>query len=204
MRKLILSISFSVALTTVVLAQQPEPPAPTPFILVGVKAGANLTKIDGQSFAEAYRLNYLAGGYITLNSGNLIGVQAELLFSQTSATTSTSFTDLYTKIGTIDLNRPHLSYMDIPLLLNIGGDELKFQLGPQYSILMNSNESFWTNGRQAFTNGDFAFDLGVWINLPLRLSASVRYVIGLDNINDIDDQDSWKTEQLQIAVGFRL
>ena len=203
MKKLILSLVLICFFSTFVLAQE-QGASPTPFFRVGIKAGANLTKIVGSSFENKYRLNYLAGGYASFNSGGVLGLQLEILFTQNSAITSSGFSDLYNKIGTIDLQKTHLQYMSIPLLVNLGGDEIKFQLGPQYSILMNSNESFWTNGRHAFTSGDFAFDLGVWVNLPLHLSASLRYVIGLSNINDIDNQDTWKSQQLQIGVGLRF
>jgi len=203
MKKFIISIVLLTINANLVLAQESEP-TQTPFVLGGVKVAMNLTKISGSSYENAYRINYAAGGYITLNSGHLFGVQGELLFSQTSASTVSDFSDLYKSVGTIDVSRVHLNYLGIPVLLNVGGEQLKFQLGPQYSILMNSNESFWTNGQRAFTSGDFAIVLGVWVNLPLRLNVSFRDVIGLDNINDIDNRDTWKTQQLQIAVGFKL
>ncbi len=205
MKKLILSLLLLITISTFALGQLPAPAStPTPFFQAGVKAGLDLTKISGLSFEQAYRVNYVAGGYVTLNLGGLFGLQPELLFSQTSANTVTGFTDLYQSIGKIDLQRAKLDYMSIPILLNFGGDQIKFQLGPQFSLLTNSSESFWTNGRQAFQSGNYAFDLGVWINLPLRLSASVRYVAGFYDINAINSADTWKTSELQICAGFRL
>jgi hypothetical protein len=205
MKKLILSLTLLITISTFAFGQVPPPASePTPFFQGGIRAGMNLTKISGLSFDQSYRVNYLFGGYACLNLGGLFGLQPELLLSQISTTTGTGFTDLYSNIGTIDLGRPHLDYLSIPILLNFGGDQIKFQLGPQFGILTNSNESFWTNGRQAFTNENYAFDLGVWINLPLRLSVSVRYVIGLTDINNINNLDNWKTQELQIGVGFRL
>jgi hypothetical protein len=205
MKKLILSLTLLITISTFALAQVPPPASePTPFFQGGIRAGMNLTKISGLSFDQSYRVNYLFGGYACLNLGGLFGLQPELLFSQVSATTGTGFTDLYSNIGTIDFGRPHLDYISIPLLLNFGGDQIKFQLGPQYGVLVNNVTSFWTNDKQAFKDNDYAFDLGVWINLPLRLSVSLRYVIGLDDINDINNADTWKTQELQIGVGFRL
>ncbi len=44
---------------------------------------------------------------------------------------------------------------------------------------------------------------GVQLNLG---SAKVggRYVVGLNNINDIDNRDEWKNQGFQLYVGFRL
>jgi hypothetical protein len=205
MKKLILSLVLLITSSTFVLGQLPaSAPSPTPFLQAGVKVGLDLTKISGLSFEQAYRFNYVAGAYATLNLGGLFGLQPELEFSQTSANTVESFTNLYKSIGIIDLQRVKLDYMSIPVLLNFGGDQIKFQLGPQFSILTNTSESFWTNGKQAFQSGNYAFDIGVWINLPLHLSASVRYVAGFYDINAIDNKDDWKTSELQVCAGFRL
>lgn len=127
-------------------------------IELGIKAGANLTKIDGASFNSEYRLNYLIGGYLTWNLSNCIGIQPELEFSQVSAKTSSNFNSIYSDFGTAITQGLHLDYMSIPILLDIGGKLLKFQVGPQFSLLMNSGESFWANDKQAFTNGDMGMD----------------------------------------------
>jgi hypothetical protein len=203
MKKLILSFAVVLAASTFVLGQT----ADLVPIQLGIKAGANLSTINGQSFNSEYRLNYLLGGYLTFNLSNSIGIQPELEFSQVSAVTSSNFNNIYGDFGPSITNNPHLQYMSIPVLLNLGGKILKFQVGPQYSVLMNGNESFWANGRQAFTGNDVDLDAGIWINLPLHLNVSARYIFGLSNINDINSNyngDTWNSRQVQLAVGFRL
>jgi hypothetical protein len=44
---------------------------------------------------------------------------------------------------------------------------------------------------------------GAQINI-LRLRVYGRYVVGLSNINDIDNQDKWKSQAIQVGVGFAL
>jgi hypothetical protein len=200
MKKLILLLAVVLTASTIVVGQD----AGFSPIELGIKAGANLTTINGESFNNEYRLNYLLGGYLTLNLSNSIGIQPELEFSQVSAITSSNFNNIYGDFGHAITQNPHLDYMSIPVLLNLGGKYFKFQVGPQYSILMNSNESFWSNGRQAFTNGDFGMDGGIWINLPFHLSLSARYVVGLENINDVNNNDAWKSQQIQLGLGLKL
>lgn len=200
MKKLILLLSVLVTATLGAKGQASD----YSTVELGLKGGANMTKIGGESFNDAYRLNYSLGAFLQLNFSKSVGIQPELNFSQVSATTSSNFNALYGDFGPAITNNPHLNYMSIPVLLNLGGRVFKIQVGPQYSILMNSGQSLWTNGKQAFTNGDFGLDGGVWLDLPFHLNAFARYIIGLNNINDVDSQDSWKSQQIQIGVGLRL
>ncbi|MFT3702407.1 MAG: hypothetical protein QM802_08560 [Agriterribacter sp.] len=68
---------------------------------------------------------------------------------------------------------------------------------------MNKQKKLLDNGKDAFSNGDFAMVGGAQINI-LRLRIYGRYNIGLSNINDIDDQDKWKNQAIQVGVGFAL
>jgi hypothetical protein len=80
---------------------------------------------------------------------------------------------------------------------------LTLNVGPQYGILIDKNETLLKNGQQAFKNGDFSMVGGVSLNLnPVRIYG--RYNIGLSNINDIDDKDSWRSQQIQLGIGLKL
>jgi hypothetical protein len=59
------------------------------------------------------------------------------------------------------------------------------------------------NGKQAFQNGDFSLLGGAQINVS-KLRFTGRYVVGLNNINDIDNRDEWKSQAFQLSVGFAL
>ena len=75
--------------------------------------------------------------------------------------------------------------------------------GPQYSILLQQDKTILQNGQAAFKAGDFAAVAGAQLNLSaLRIYA--RYNIGLQNINNIDQKDQWKSQQLQVGLGIRL
>ncbi len=167
---------------------------------VGVKAGANLGKIDGQSFKDGYDLGYQLGGYVSIDFNKSIGIQPEVLFGQTNTTIDSGSKVIYQDIP----NHAHLDYLSIPVLLRINtGKLLTFNVGPQYSILMNKDLTLVQNGKNAFKNGDFAAVLGAQLNLnPLKIYA--RYNIGLNNINDIGQQDKWTSRQWQIGLGLNI
>ena len=56
---------------------------------------------------------------------------------------------------------------------------------------------------KAFKNGDFSMLGGVQVKLG-SFRVNGRYVIGLANLNDIDDKDRWKSEGFQLSVGIAL
>lgn len=198
MKKLILALAAVLLLGPAVMAQ--------PSIHLGIKAGANMTKIDGEQFSDGYDFNYYIGPFLQLNLTKGFGIQPEVLFTQTSSRTGTKFSDIYTQFGSEFNNHEiKLNYLTIPVLANIHlSNALILQLGPQYGILMNSHKSLIQNGKDAFKNGDFSGVGGLWLNLPLGLSVSGRYVIGLSDIKDLQDNQKWRSQAFQLGVGFRF
>jgi hypothetical protein len=68
---------------------------------------------------------------------------------------------------------------------------------------MSHDKSFLENGEQAFKNGDFSMAFGAEVKLA-QLRVTGRYLIGLNNINDIDNQDKWKNQVIQLSLGIAL
>jgi hypothetical protein len=171
----------------------------------GIKAGANLNKLSGVSFSDAYNLSYQAGGFIEIDFNKKFGIQPEILFSQSQTNTVSGFNNIYTGISNaISGTAVKYNQLSIPILLRYNlGKVLTLNAGPQYSIVMNQSETLLNNGKQAFKNGDFALVSGLQLNLgTLRIYG--RYNIGLNNLNDIDNKDQWKSQQMQLGLGFKL
>jgi hypothetical protein len=76
---------------------------------LGAKLGANFGKIDGESFKQGYNFGYVLGGYVDLGINKTIGIQPELLFSQTNTTVDSGFNHLPKPQDV------HLNYLNIPL-----------------------------------------------------------------------------------------
>lgn len=166
---------------------------------IGIKAGLNATKIDGKSFKEQFEYNYLVGGFAEIGLGERFSINPEVLFSQASTTlSSTADASVFNK----DQAKAKLNYLSIPILANVRlAGPLHIEAGPQYSILMNSDENLLKNGESAFKSGDFSLAGGVQLRLS-KIRVSGRYVIGLDNINEAVVQEKWKKQAIQLAVGF--
>ncbi|GAB3421553.1 porin family protein [Niabella aquatica] len=168
---------------------------------VGVKAGVNAGKIDGKSFKEQFNYSYLLGGFAEIGLGDKWSINPEVIFSQTTSTTDTSFTNTLPDFKN-DQIKAKLQYLSIPILLNlrlIG--PLHIEAGPQFGILMNKEKNLLKNGEQAFKKGDFSIVGGAGLNISsFRLTA--RYVIGLNDIKDVTVHDNWKNQALQFSVGI--
>ena len=170
---------------------------------VGIKGGANLTKISGKSFSEEFDLGYQLGVFTEIDFSKKLGIQPELLYSQVNTQRTSGFAQIY-DANNAAASDIQLKYLSIPILFRYNvGKFLTLNLGPQFSILVDDNENLLTNGQNAFKKGDFSMVGGVGINLS-RLRIYGRYNIGLNNINDIDNQDQWKSQQLQLGVGLRF
>jgi hypothetical protein len=170
---------------------------------IGVKGGANITKIDGRSFSDEFKYGYHLGGFATIGLGGRFGIQPEVLFNQLQTKTGTEFETIYQNAvsGATDVK---LNYLSIPILLNYKVlPVLSLQVGPQFGILLDQNKDLMENGKEAFDKGDFSMLGGAQINLG-KLRFSGRYVVGLNNINDIDNQDKWKNQGFQLSVGLGI
>jgi len=171
---------------------------------LGAKAGANLVKVEGQAFKDEFRYGYHLGGFAEIGIIRKLTIQPEVLFNQYSMTLDSSFKSVYENIITSEQSHVKLNYLSIPILLNykfLG--PIYLQAGPAFSILIDQNKNFLQNGGDAFKKGDFSMIGGAQVRLS-KLYLSGRYVVGLANINDIDDKEKWKSQAIQLSVGLSL
>jgi hypothetical protein len=68
---------------------------------------------------------------------------------------------------------------------------------------MKQDKNLLQNGADAFKKGDFSMLGGVQLKLS-AIRVTGRYVIGLNNISDIDNKDQWKSQGFQLSLGLAL
>lgn len=172
-------------------------------VRLGAKLGANLNKVTGKSFNEEFDLGYHVGGFLEIDFSKKFGIQPEVYFNQATTTRTSGFDAIYQENPNANTDIK-LNYLSIPILLRYNvGKMVTLQLGPQFSILTSNDKTLLQNGQEAFKSGDFAMAGGLTLNLKM-LRVYGRYNIGLTNINDIDEKDKWKNQQLQLGLGLRL
>ena len=172
---------------------------------LGIKGGANIIKIDGKSFKDEFRYGYNLGGFLEIGLNGGWSIQPEVLFNQYATTVDSNFSHIYQNVfNPAYQSHVKLNYLSIPILLNyklIG--PISLQAGPQFGILIDKNRTLLQNGGDAFKSGDFSFLAGAQVKLG-SFRVNGRYLIGLNNINDIDNQDKWKYTGFQVSLGFAL
>ena len=169
---------------------------------VGIKGGTNMLKIDNVSFKDQFNYGYNLGGFAEINFNKRIGIQPEVLWAQNTYKTASNVGEVIP--GAISDLKVKLNYLQIPILLNIKPSKLfTFQVGPQFGVLIDENQSFLQNGQNAFKKGDFAMLAGAQLNLgPIK--AGGRYVVGLNDLSDLGNSSDWKSRGWQLYVGLRL
>ncbi len=194
MKLKILSIAVAILLLSTANAQS---------FHLGIKGGANINKITGESFNQQFTYGYHAGAFAELGLGNKLSLQPEVLFNQISSDTSSQFSKVYSSFAT-NASKIKLTYLSIPILLNYKlAPFLQLQAGPQFGVLINNKNNLVQNGKDAFKKGDFSMLAGLQIKLAsFRIYG--RYAVGLNNINDIDNKDKWTSQSFQIGVGFAI
>lgn len=171
---------------------------------IGIKGGANITKVEGKSFKDEFRYGYSLGGFAEIKLSNKLVFQPEVLYNQYSTRLDSNYKNIYEDVFDGNTNIK-LNYISIPVLLNykLIGSFLSLQAGPQFGILIDQNKTGLQNGANAFKDGDLSMLAGVQVKLgPMRING--RYAIGLNNISDLPDDDKWKNQGFQVSVGLAL
>ncbi len=168
---------------------------------LGVKGGANLGKLTGQSFKDEFTLGYQIGGFATIPFGEKFAIQPEVMFNQTNLDTASRFSEIYqfNKVNNISLNS-----LSIPIMLNYNIVKyLTLQVGPQFGIILDQDKNLLQNGGDAFKSGNFSLAGGLQLNIS-KFRVYGRYVGGLTNMDNVGNNDSWKASAIQLGLGIAL
>jgi len=192
MKKFILLATIFIAFTT--KAQEK--------IGVGIKVGQNFSSVNSVA-VDRHSSSFHGGVTFQIGLTEKISLVPEVLLSQTKLSTNPSIGDV---IGDNKF-RPetyHLNYLMVPLLIQVKPfSALLLQAGPQFGILLDQKKDGIENAQFAFKQGEFSFVGGAKVNLG-GFFVYGRYVVGLQDINDLQDQAKWKTTQWQLGIGMSL
>jgi len=164
------------------------------LVEVGAKGGLNYSNLnmsnDGRLYSTYYHagVGYHVGGYALIQFKKIF-IQPELLYSNQNQYFTTPY---YSNLKTT------LNYINIPVLFKYyPTGSLNIYAGPQLGILANSTgdlnqiqNGFITgppvtnqNLNSYLKSTDFSVVFGAGINLPANLNLSIRYTIGIVDIN---------------------
>lgn len=166
----------------------------------GIKGGANLGKISGHTFKDEFTLGYHVGAFVTIG-GKKLAIQPEVLFSQVNADTAAKFSDIY---AFNHINNIQLKALTIPIMVNYNiNNFITLQAGPQFGIILDQSKNLTQNGKDAFKSGNFSVAAGLQLNL-LKFRVYGRFVGGVTDLKNIEADDTWKVQAIQLGVGIAL
>ena len=169
---------------------------------IGIKIGQNFSSVNSVA-VDRHTASYHGGVTAQIGLTEKISLVPEVMLSQTKLATNPSIVDV---LGDNNLKPEtyHLNYLIVPLLVQVKPfSGLLLQAGPQYGILIDQKKDGIENAQLAFKQGEFSFVGGAKVNLG-GFFVYGRYVVGLQNINDLQDQAKWKTRQWQLGIGMNL
>jgi hypothetical protein len=176
---------------------------------LGIKLGANFSKLEGSIFDDQYRTGFLAGAFGGVKFRKF-GVTAELLYSRAKFTYkpgSLSGSLFKTPSDSLKPNTFAISTLSIPLLLNVKlVGPIWFQVGPQYTNLISigDDNGFLRDVNDVFKNGDISGVVGLQANVS-KINVGARYIFGLSNMNGTTGTsvtDQWKNRTIQLHIGY--
>src|SRR4051812_14720475 len=83
---------------------------------LGIKGGANIGKITGQSFKDEFSYGYHLGGFAEIGLGKKLSLQPEVVFNQFKQDTSAQFSEIYKNVLSSERLHVKLNYLSIPIL----------------------------------------------------------------------------------------
>lgn len=168
----------------------------------GIKGGLNLASQRLESIAFSPSTKAKAGihlgAYATIMFSEKIGLQPEVLYSSQG----TKFSGSTLSDVTVKFN-----YINIPLLLRYNFNKMvNLHLGPQFGVLASAkvDDGETDEDVKNFLKGsDLSAAFGVGVDLPMGLNFSVRYSLGLSDV-DKESGEETKNNNIQLSVGYRL
>lgn len=181
----------------------------------GLKGGLNIAnqKFTGDGSPTASSIVGVSiGAFVDFKISDTFSIQPELLYS----TKGCNFNQ-YIEIEGTGYNTDatfNLSYIDVPVMFKYyAAKKLSFEAGPQISFLTSAETKVKFNGisgsddsKEFFKSIDFGLNLGMSYEFTKKLSAGIRYGIGLANTfdNDPGDNSKAKNNVFSLFLGYKL
>jgi hypothetical protein len=210
----LLSLLSGLLLPFCVKAQDASGPAVTSIRLdAGIKIGANMARLNSESWEDGYKTNLLGGVFAGLH-GNRLGLQVEGIFTQSEYKTGKDFNTLFNAYlsdskDSLKSGRFRVNYLNIPILLQYRLlNRVWLQVGPQFSgvVSVKDRDAMVKDASKLFKDGygKVSGVVGLNMKLPFHFVLGARYVVAFTDENNTNISDAWKQRNVQIHVGYSL
>lgn len=151
----------------------------------GLKVGPSLSRVSGASFAVGFH----AGVFGEIRERKCLGYSGELLFSHQGG-----------KSGAVNMG---LSYLALPVMLNLYAGKTAFQVGPYAGLLLAGNVKSSGGSRDisgSLKSSDFGVTGGLKTMFSEKVGLGLRYWLGLSDVSP--NSDTKKNQSLQLSLYY--
>ncbi len=172
----------------------------------GFTADVNLAKMNAKGLSSKTQTGYNGGGFATIDFTKKWSLQPEVLYTLVNAEKADNFSTYYINSGRSFANTDiNLHYLSIPVFLNYHISKLfTVNAGPEYSVMMYSNDDLLKSNKTAFKKTQAGVAGGVQFAFSPAFGLFGSYYYSLSDINNIDDRYQWHNSQARIGIQVRL
>jgi hypothetical protein len=183
----------------------------------GIKGGVNSSNFSGDTEGIDFKpsVGFNVGAFAAIKLSEKITLQPEILFSTQGAKAENVTADVNGVNYTADIEF-NLSYINVPVMFKYYvADKFNLEAGPQIGFLTSAETSTKVDGfnqtvdqdaKDYFESVDFGFNLGAGYDFTNKISAGIRYNIGLSNVWKTQPGDNSESQNsvLSLSVGYKF
>ena len=183
----------------------------------GVKGGLNLAVIAGDT--EGYdfqsKAGFHVGGFVAIKVSDKLVIQPEILYSTQGSSVKNISLVLDGTNYTADI-KFNLSYINVPVMFKYyAADKFSIEAGPQVGFLSSAKTATKVDGfsqtvdqdiKDSFESVDFGLNIGAGYDFTKKVSAGIRYNLGLSNLAKTESGDNTKINNsvFSISLGYKF
>lgn len=181
----------------------------------GVKGGLNVANQNysgDDAPSPSSIIGFHIGGFVEIKIADKFSIQPELLYSAQGSKFNLEVPyegGIYSTENTFKL-----SYINIPVMFKYYvAEKFSLEAGPQIGFLVDSKlktnvigQSVSQDAKDLFESVDFGFNLGVGYDFTKKISAGIRYNLGLTNVmkTESGDNSEAKNSVFSLSVGYKF
>lgn len=181
----------------------------------GIKGGLNLANFEGdlEGLEMKSKAGFHVGGFVAVKLSDKFTFQPEVMYSTQGAKADNIQQDVNGTVYNADVDF-NLAYVNVPLMLKYyAADKFNIEFGPQVGFLTAAKVKATVDGISAeqdakdqFESVDFGVNLGAGYDFTEKLSAGVRYNLGISNIAKTEPGDDSKVKNavFSVSLGYKF
>ncbi len=182
----------------------------------GVKTGLNIANLSGDVEGASSLVGFQIGGFAEFKISDKFAVQPELMYSAQGG--KQSYSESSSGYSYSAESKIKLSYLNVPVMAKYyAAPKFSLEFGPQIGFLLSAKQDWSESGTDGSYSGsedikkdaesiNFGLNFGAGYDFTEKLSAGLRYNLGLSNIAKTESGDNTeiKNSVFSLSLGYKF